>query len=155
MGREVWRMRKGFEWPLRKTWWGFVLPALVCKPCDGEGCVACEGEGKVWSQVEPPGYRAGSLPSWFCVPNLAAHYGWQMWENVSDGSPISPVCDTPESLATWLSASGASAFGDMKATRDEWLAMIHEGSAPSVMLGPKGMVSGVEAVGRRHKKATP
>jgi hypothetical protein len=73
--------------------------------------------------------------------------GWQMWETVSEGSPISPVCDSPESLAKWLADNGASAGGARKATYEQWLGMIGEGWAPSMLSTPKtGFVSGVEAI---------
>jgi hypothetical protein len=34
-------------------------------------------------------------------------YGWQMYETVSEGSPISPVCATKDELAAWLSSPAA------------------------------------------------
>jgi hypothetical protein len=63
--------------------------------------------------------------------------GWQMWENTSEGSPISPVFKTPEKLATGLSKSKASAMGGQTATRAEWLNMIHEGSALTGVMNTK------------------
>ena len=37
------------------------------------------------------------------------HY--QMYETCTEGTPISPVMETPENLARWLADNGASAFG--------------------------------------------
>lgn len=62
----------------------------------------------------------------------------------SEGSPISPVCDSPESLATWLADNGASSFGSSTATYDQWLGMIKAGWAPSAVSSSNGMQSGVE-----------
>jgi hypothetical protein len=70
--------------------------------------------------------------------------GWQMWEDTSEGSPISPVFETPEELAQWLTDTKASSFGDMSATYEEWLNMINRGWAPSmVYTSEKGIQSGV------------
>ena len=52
--------------------------------------------------------------------------GYQMWEFTSEGSPISPVFDTPEGLARWLSDTQASAFGRITAQYDTWLQWIHD-----------------------------
>ncbi len=102
-------------------------------------CPACAGEGEnpetkeasdSWDRSEPPDGD-----------------GWQMWETTSEGSPISPVFATPEGLAEWLDATGASAVGSRTATSAQWLAMIHQGWAPSAIADSGGLRSGVVAVG--------
>lgn len=47
-----------------------------------------------------------------------------MYEDTSEGTPISPAFKTPEELARWLADNGASAFGDSTATYEQWLATI-------------------------------
>jgi hypothetical protein len=81
--------------------------------------------------------------------------GWQMWENVSD-SPISPVFKTPEKLATWLTDSKASAFAGQTATYDEWLSMIHEGSALTGVMDKETGVfrSGVSLANEKDKDSS-
>lgn len=70
----------------------------------------------------------------------------QMYEDCSEGTPISPVIETPEKLARWLADNGASAFGDMTATYEQWLATIRRGFAVSAMFSPEtGLISGVAA----------
>ena len=137
MGREVRRTPMGFDWPLGKVWFGYVLPSVECQLCDGKEapyvpgatyCVTCEGEGTVCARIDPP---TGA--------------GWQMWETTSEGSPISPVCETPEALATWLAGNSASAFGSDTATYSQWLGMIRAGWAPSMVLDSNGLRSGVAA----------
>jgi len=78
---------------------------------------------------------------------LRTHY--QMYETCSEGTPISPVFDTPEKLARWLADNKASAFADSTATYNEWLSMIRgPGWAPSAVGIPgKGLVSGVVMAG--------
>lgn len=68
---------------------------------------------------------------------------FMMYETCSDGTPISPAFETPEELAHWLADTGASAFGDMTATYEQWLATIHAGSAPSAVIDETGLRSGV------------
>ena len=85
------------------------------------------------------------MPSW--TKEEATHY--MMYENVSEGTPISPAFATPEELARWLADSGANAGAFRKASYEQWLETIKRGSAPSMMafVGNNGatMVSGVEA----------
>lgn len=73
----------------------------------------------------------------------------QMYEDTSEGTPISPVMETAEELARWLADNGASAFGKMTATYEQWLATIHRGSAPSMIFDGRTLESGVAAMGRK------
>lgn len=104
--------------------------ASYCPACDGEGTLWSSAEAKdraeKWEQEEPP---AGD--------------GWQLWETVSEGSPVSPVFASPEELARWLTDSGENDG----MTFDRWLKFITgPGWAPSLVSGDGGVVSGVEAV---------
>ena len=72
--------------------------------------------------------------------------GWCMYETTSEGTPISPVCETKEALAQWLADNDAPAWGDKTATYEEWLRTIKRGSAVSAVRGRDGrMRSGVSA----------
>lgn len=149
MGREVWRMKKDFEWPLHKTWFGFLLYPLGvrCALCEDvydtdNRCVLCYGERIITPEVQPPGYKVKNFHSneW-----SERAYGWQLWETVSEGSPVSPVFDTPEELAGWLVANDTSITAGT--TREGWLKMITAGWAPSMVYTPEaGIRSGVEAI---------
>lgn len=103
-----------------------------CKKCKGSGedwpSKAAKKAHEDWKETEPP-----------------AGEGWQMWENTSEGSPISPVFETPEALARWLANTGASSFGDMTASYEDWMRMIQAGWAPSAVMDDTGIKSGVEA----------
>lgn len=85
------------------------------------------------------------MPSWPAAERT--HY--MMYEDTSEGTPISPAFATAEELADWLAATGASSFGYMTATRDQWLATINRGFAPSAVLAVRAdgtsdeLVSGV------------
>ena len=72
-----------------------------------------------------------------------------MYEDTSEGTPISPAFDTPERLAHCLADNNASAFGDMTATYEQWLATCKAGWAPSMVMQGSTMQSGVEFAGSR------
>lgn len=70
------------------------------------------------------------------------HY--MMYEDTSEGTPISPAFATPEELAHWLADNNASAFGNTTATYEHWLNTIRRGWAPSAVFSPDtGLQSGV------------
>jgi hypothetical protein len=75
--------------------------------------------------------------------------GWCMYETTSEGTPISPVMETPEELARWLTDSDASSFGSNTATYEQWLGMIRAGWAPSAVVVGGALESGVEFVARK------
>jgi hypothetical protein len=62
--------------------------------------------------------------------------GWQMWTTTEE-RPMSPVFKAPEQLARWLTDNKASAFGSQKASYNEWLNMIHEGSSLTGFMNSK------------------
>jgi hypothetical protein len=74
--------------------------------------------------------------------------GWCMYETTSEGTPISPVLETPEALAHWLADTGASAFGGMTATYEQWLRTVQAGWAPSAVMVGNVLAPGVEFVAR-------
>jgi hypothetical protein len=152
MGREIKRVPVGFDWPLGKVWWGYLLDSVQCKTCNGTGktsipvlkgfqltngewhtyesefCPVCGGEGMAFPVVEVPDGP-----------------GYQLWETTSEGSPISPAKGTPEELARWLSDNRASAFAGMTQTFEQWLAFIvGSGHAVSAVFNGSELVSGVE-----------
>lgn len=110
-------------------------------------CPACEGHGdtekyegqraeyEAWEPTEPP---EGD--------------GWQLWQTVSEGGPISPVFATPEELATWMS-SPEYTWGATKTTGppsyENALAFIKVGWAPSAAASlAHGVETGEQFIGR-------
>lgn len=139
MSREVKRVTLDFDWFDKGTWPGYLISICSvfgedCEKCKlffmaaGKKGDGCSDENNL--QIEPP-----------------KGPGWQMWQTVSEGSPISPVFKTPEELAQWLADTGASSFGRNTATYEQWFAMIKQGWAPSAVSTPEtGIISGVVAV---------
>lgn len=69
-----------------------------------------------------------------------------MYEDTTEGTPISPAFETPEELARWLTDNKASAFGGMTASYEHWLNVARGGWAPSMVISGGRMMSGVEAM---------
>lgn len=104
----------------------------TCPTCEGHATVEAypgqRAEAEAWERTEPP---EGD--------------GWQLWETVSEGSPMSPVFATAEELAGWMSDPARDKQWVPFATA---MAFIREGWAPSgVSTARTGFVSGVEFVG--------
>ena len=75
---------------------------------------------------------------------------FMMYEDTSEGTPISPAFATPEELARWLVDNGASFFAGDTADYDTWMRVIRGGSVflavgPDMPLAPR--VFGGEADG--------
>lgn len=71
---------------------------------------------------------------------------YQVYENVSEGSPVSPVFENAAELMSWLEKQGVS--------RESADAFVRQGFAPSFVLRSDGeIVAGIEgsALGRESK----
>lgn len=106
-------------------------------------CAHCQGEGHVWTSQE-----AKDLYESWEASEPPEGPGYQMWQTVSEGGPISPVCATAEELARYLVAHPYGV--DKGTTFDQWMRFIEgPGWAPSIvgraggptMSGVQGMVS--------------
>lgn len=108
-----------------------------------------EPHGETYSYEEYAGHRPVPeeyMPDW--PSEQRTHL--MMYETTSEGSPISPAFATPEELARWLYENGASAFGGLTATYEQWLSVARGGYAPSAVIGATGLRSGVAAMGDKE-----
>jgi hypothetical protein len=109
----------------------------VCPQCEGHGSVEAypgqRGEAESWTRTEPP-----------------TGEGWQLWETVSKGSPISPVFPDAESLAQWLTTADAC-WGAMKRpmTIEQARGFVQVGWAPSGVSNPGGVHDGATYIGTK------
>ena len=92
-----------------------------------------------WSGQRP--HRDDYMPNW----PIEQRTHLMMYEDTSEGTPISPAFATPEELAQWLADSGASSFGNSTATYEQWLPICKGGWAPSMVMINGQLMSGVEA----------
>ncbi|MFJ1539257.1 hypothetical protein ACIODS_12010 [Micromonospora chalcea] len=108
---------------------------LLCPACNGEGNVwrgaQHKADHEAWERTEPP-----------------TGEGWQLWETVSEGSPISPVFAAADELASWMSDPER---GRQWVPGDVAAKFVAEGWAPSLVGSGGDVVSGVEFVGFRDE----
>lgn len=105
-----------------------------CADCDGHGTrERYEGQRAEAEAWEPTGPPTGD--------------GWQLWETVSEGSPISPVFDTAEGLAEWMAKNDCTVAGPVRSVAAA-MKFIEAGWAPSFISTPEtGLNDGVTHAG--------
>lgn len=102
-------------------------------------CKVCGGSGTIWDSPEDE----KAAEEWNRSGPPAGD-GYQIWETVSEGSPISPVFATPEELAHHM--AGKKWGADKGSSYETWLRFINgPGWAPSMVADSNGIRSGVEA----------
>lgn len=107
----------------------------ICPRCQGSGTLerypGQKAEAEAWRPVEPP---AGD--------------GWQLWETVSEGSPISPVFATDEELTRWMSnGEYASKPYGQPLTYEQAAQFVKAGWAPSAISTDEGFFTNELAIG--------
>lgn len=157
MGREVRRVPKDWQHPKRDN--GSYQP--MYDKSFKEAAKEWKDGFAAWERGERPDYCTGTSTTYeyweyHGSPPDAEYYRphwndeerthFQMYENVSEGTPISPVMETPEELARWLADNNASAFAGQAANYESWLRVCRGGYAPSAVLEGGVMRSGVEAL---------
>lgn len=110
---------------------------VSCKTCKGSGDIATDEQRDAYEKWEPTQPPTGE--------------GWQVWETVSEGSPITPVFATADELVDYLSTNGTtwdqkpSAFGRERGPwrREAAEEFVKAGWAPSMIgVGGKGLFMG-------------
>lgn len=105
-----------------------------------------------WTWVDMEGDRPSDpgdyMPEW--TDEERTHL--QMYEDTTEGTPISPVMETPEELARWLVDHEASSFGHRTASYESWLQVARGGFAPSLVVIGGVTQSGVEALENEEAK---
>lgn len=84
-------------------------------------CGRCEGKGAVWPSPEVKSQYENWTPT-----DPPVGEGYQLWEDCSEGSPVSPVLATLEELCAWA-AENATTFANFRATTEEWRDMLDGG----------------------------
>lgn len=161
MGREVRRVPKDWQHPKKKSFnymQGREIESyqpMFDRPF-GPEMDEWYAEWKSWEAGTHPDRAGHDFPYWewsggppdpaYFRPDWpeASRTHLMMYEDTSEGTPLSPAFETPEELARWLADNGASAFGDMTATYDQWLATCKGSWAPSMVIENGTMKSGVE-----------
>lgn len=165
MGREVRRVPADWQHPIDPET-GNYKPLLDGKDFERRVREWDEGAAK-WAEGLRDDYKGGWQPIGDVESESYAEWAGQrpdaddymprwtdaerthlmMYEDTSEGTPISPAFATAEKLARWLADTGASAFGDQKASYEGWLRVARGGFAPSAVYTPAtGLINGVDAL---------
>ncbi|MGH3924413.1 MAG: hypothetical protein ACRDTT_16385 [Pseudonocardiaceae bacterium] len=109
----------------------------ICPECAGHGSVEAypgqRAEAEAWEPTGPPEGE-----------------GWQLWETVSEGSPVSPVLTSGEDLAQWLTTpEGGEVTGPSRRpmTIEQARGFVDAGWAPSMILNAGGVHDGATYIG--------
>ena len=98
--------------------------SVVTAECKRNGwetlCKHCGGEGRTWPSEEVKKAYKAWKPT-----NPPRGKGYQLWQDVSEGSPVSPVFPSLETLCEWC-AGNATTFASNTATAGEWLQMLKD-----------------------------
>lgn len=153
MGREIKRVPLNFNWPIGKIWPGYMLS--ICSEMeyvekdDSKRCDLCIKFAKIMRYPKNKNYECPE----FTFRDPPKGKGYQFWETVSEGSPRSPVFDTPEKLAEWLFENKASTCGFQTTTYENWLKFIKSDAWSVSMVLEKGEIkSGVDFVAENNKE---
>lgn len=146
MSREVRRVPGNWEHPKDER--GHYIPHHERFPHDEDDIEEGPRDGSL--KNEPSNYGCNVMPQW--PDSERTHY--QMYECTTEGTPISPVMESPEALARWLADNQASACGvNQTATYEQWLCMIQAGSSLGTFVmeaGSNEFPSGVEVISRHR-----
>ena len=142
MGREVRMVHK--DWSHPKTEKGNYKPLHRGYKSDAAEFLEMANKDGLQEAVDYMGCpdKEDYMPDW----DEAEKTHLIMYEDTTEGTPISPAFETPEELAKWLADNGASSFGSSTATYEQWLPVCKRGWAPSLVFSSKGLQSGVEAI---------
>lgn len=117
---------------------------IIESKCKKEGvpsqCPNCKGEGGLWDSPE----NEKKCEEWE-REEPPSGVGYQIWETVSEGSPVSPVFAEPSDLAKWMVENDDSITKNT--TYYQWLKFIKDcGWAPSMIGDSNGIKSGTEVI---------
>lgn len=142
MGREIRRVPVGWEHP--KDQRGNFVPLVDVRTGDKQAetwadyLAYFEAEWpEDFRELDVANRRGVYMPCW---PADEAT-GWCVYENVSEGTPVSPVFPDPESLHAYI-------VQEMGHSPEAAMRFIQVGSAPSAMFVGGQIVMGIETMGQ-------
>lgn len=103
-----------------------------CPICGGEGNIATDEQRaahEAWERTDPP-----------------TGEGWQLWEGVSEGSPVTPVFATPAELVDHLATVGDRPGKVRPMSRAAAAALVGDGWAPSGVIIERAVTVGGETI---------
>lgn len=119
MSRNVKRVPLDFDHPIDEAWPGYL------GHCDDD---ECDGDCPECLVVDPPNGE-----------------GWQLWEDTSEGSPMSPVFATGEELVAWMASEPCGFAGSHISEAAARKFVFGPGWAPSMVFDGRELKDGITA----------
>jgi hypothetical protein len=164
MGREVRKVPKDWKHPI-KFYQGSKIKFIPLR----EGVVNLDQRMADWDKLSSE-WNSGLFPSYADEEDKKMSYeewdgprpdpknympAWKeeekthymMYEDTSEGTPISPAFSTPEELARWLVDNNASSFAKNTSDYESWLAVAKGRFAPSLVIAGGVMMTCVDMAG--------
>lgn len=120
-----------------------VIRARLEKLGISDICMVCGGSGQLWQSDE----IEKASEAWESIDPPVGE-GWQLWETVSEGSPISPVFASKEELVDYMVKGDGWSH---EWTRSQAEAMVEEGFTLSGLAVGGKFMRAEEAVEYQHK----
>lgn len=109
-----------------------VAKAKCMRSGDPIQCLYCHGDGSLWEKDANGKSYQVYADEWVAEqPPLGP--GFQLWENCSEGSPVSPVFETLDDLCAWCEGN-AYTFAYNTTTKENWKAMLEKDFVHHAML---------------------
>lgn len=114
MGRELKRVPLNFDWPIGKIWYGYSINTCL------DDCDAC----RHYAKLKNLSFNDYGCPVFNVDPPVGG--GYQLWENTSEGSPLTPVFETIEELAKYCAdaSNKVTIFGSDTLDYENWYIVI-------------------------------
>ena len=134
--RKLMRVPLDFNYPLSKVWTGYCpdietfqqlfgkdYPFLMKYKCVEDICRQCKTNAGMCYESAPYCFWNNSVnyTQWYKDPPCGD--GFQLWETVTEGSPISPVFATLDELC----GENAFVFASDRTTKENWKRMLEAG----------------------------
>ena len=156
MGREIREVPKSWKHP--KDAMGHYVP--LHDETYEEALAEWQEEKQKWDDKESDhadeeDYTGNTFEEWYGEPPISYYYRpkfknadhYQMYENVSEGTPVSPIFDTLKQLEDWLVSEGH--------TREAAKQFCKNRSAPSFVFTPQtGLTSGIDFLEKNDNPQT-
>lgn len=119
MGRELKRVPLNFDWPINKIWYGYLMGTCL------EDCESC----KYYAKLKNLSFKDYGCPDFNVDPPVGD--GYQLWEDTSEGSPLTPVFGTIEELAKYCADvnNKVTLYGSFTLDYENWckclIGMVH------------------------------
>lgn len=98
-----------------------VIKAKLAREGKSHLCSKCDGEAVVWQSEKARELYEGWTPY-----DPPSGEGYQLWENTSEGSPITPVFDSLDKLCQYCQDYNVSVLGNETASKEQWFKWLNK-----------------------------